>query len=53
MRTITQPISATTVTPPIPGEPISVMADQRIVIRDLDWDLYERLSEAIGARQNV
>jgi Uma2 family endonuclease len=27
--------------------------DQRIVIRGLDWDLYDRLSEAIGEEQHV
>ncbi len=31
---------------PIPG-------DQRIVIRGVDWDLYDRLSEAIGEDQHV
>ena len=36
--------------PPAPGD---LMGDQRIVIRGADWDLYDRISEAIGEGQHV
>jgi hypothetical protein len=30
-----------------------IPAEQRIAIRDIAWDLYDRLSDAIGEGQNV
>jgi hypothetical protein len=43
------------VSPPTMGKPklATVPDDQRIVIRDLSWDLYDRLSEAVGERQHI
>lgn len=50
MSTIIIPAPATTpARPPYPDIP----AEQRIAIRDIPWDLYDRLSDAIGEGQNV
>ncbi len=40
----------------VPTEPPTAPAfagDQRITIRGLSWDLYDRLSDAINARQHI
>ncbi len=39
--------------PPGSPAPLSGEGDQRIVIRGLSWDLYDRLSDAIGEGQHV
>ncbi len=52
MLTITSPPRRAT-TPPSPAAPGVVLAEQRIVIRDVSWDLYDLLSDAIGERQHV
>jgi Uma2 family endonuclease len=39
--------------PPGAPAPPSGQGDQRIVIRGLNWDLYDRLSDAIGEGQHV
>ncbi len=52
MSTITSPPRRAT-TPPSPAAPGVVLAEQRIVIRDVSWDLYDLLSDAIGERQHV
>jgi Uma2 family endonuclease len=39
-------------TPPPPRAPV-VLGEQRIVIRNVGWDLYDRLSDAIDERQHV
>ena len=52
MATITSP-------PPPVSMPLSsrrsiaLPSEQRIAIRDIPWDLYSRLSDAIGEGQNV
>ncbi len=48
----TRPRSSSTI-PPTPGAPVTVPGEQRIVIRGLSWDLYDRLSDAIGEGQHV
>jgi Uma2 family endonuclease len=53
MSTFTQPATAPVPSMPVPRELGSVWADQRIAIRGLDWDIYDRLSDAIGERQRV
>jgi Uma2 family endonuclease len=50
MSTITLPVA----TPMTPRRvTTSVPGDQRIAIRDISWDLYDALSEAIGDDQHV
>lgn len=54
MNTITKPTSLAAPSPlPAPGAPGAVTTEQRIVIRGLSWQLYDRLSEAVGERQHV
>jgi Uma2 family endonuclease len=36
-----------------PGIPNAITAEQRIVIRNVNWELYNRLSDEIGERQHV
>ncbi|MFI5457518.1 MAG: Uma2 family endonuclease [Isosphaerales bacterium] len=38
---------------PSPHPPTAFSGEQRIAIRGLSWDLYDRLSDAIGERQHV
>jgi hypothetical protein len=52
--------TVTTLAPPIPAVPPPTRrrggapeGDQRIAIRNVSWDLYERLSKAISETQNV
>jgi len=52
MSTITIPTRSAT-TSPAPKVPAVVLAEQRIVIRDVSWDLYDMLSDAIGEKQHV
>ena len=50
MSTITVPAPVTTSSRrPCPDIP----AEQRIAIRDIPWDIYDRLSDAIGEGQNI
>ena len=53
MVTATEPTKA--VFSPATGKPKPATAkgDQRIVIRGLSWDLYDRLSDTVGERQHV
>jgi Uma2 family endonuclease len=53
MVTTTEPSKV--VSSPATGKPklATVPADQRIVIRGMSWDLYDRLSDAVGERQHV
>jgi len=53
MATVTQP--TTFLPPPSTGDriPAAGAGEQRIVIRGLSWDLYDRLSDAVGERQHV
>jgi Uma2 family endonuclease len=53
MATVTQP--AKVVPPPSTHKPVpgAVVGEQRIVIRGLSWDLYDRLSDAVGEGQHV
>src|SRR5580698_5818761 len=51
---------ATVTSPPAPASMSSsrrrstvISAEQRIAIRDIPWDLYDRLSDAIGEGENV
>jgi Uma2 family endonuclease len=53
MSTITESTSPGAPTQLLPRQRPPGFDDQRIVIRDLDWDLYDRLSDAIGERQHV
>jgi Uma2 family endonuclease len=46
MSTITIPPRPSSIAPDSSGE-------QRITVRGLSWDLYDRLSDAIGPRQNI
>ena len=50
MSTITLPATPST-TPQRPAA--AVPAEQRIAIRGVSWDLYDRISEAIGEKQRV
>jgi hypothetical protein len=53
MTTMT-PTQTTRVSTPTTSRPTVVLAgDQRITIRGLEWDLYDRLSDAIGEGQHV
>ena len=49
METATRPPAAANGRPDTAAE----SGDQRIAIRDLGWDLYDRLSGAIGEHQHV
>ncbi len=50
MSTTTLPVAS----PTAHKRPVTtVPAEQRIAIRNISWDLYERISEAIGAKQRV
>jgi Uma2 family endonuclease len=54
MSTITTPPPRTT--PPAssaPTRPIVDPGDQRIAIRDVSWEIYDLLSDAVGERQHV
>ena len=58
MSTITSPSRpAPAPTPPIAPLPAQgaavIVGEQRIAIRDVSWDLYDRLSDAIGEGQHV
>jgi Uma2 family endonuclease len=53
MSTITSPPPSVATVPPLPVPSAAIHAEQRIAIRDIPWDLYDRLSEAIGEGQNV
>jgi Uma2 family endonuclease len=53
MATITSPPRPGTTSRTSPRAPIVIAGEQRIVIRDVSWDLYDLLSEAIGERQHV
>ena len=53
MSTITSPPPTVATMPPLPVPSAAIHAEQRIAIRDIPWDLYDRLSEAIGEGQNV
>ena len=33
--------------------PVAIPLEQRIAIRDVSWELYDRLSDAVGERQHV
>jgi Uma2 family endonuclease len=50
--TSTPPSVATSHPMPVPNA-AKMLGEQRIAIRDIPWDLYDRLSEAIGEGQNV
>jgi Uma2 family endonuclease len=54
MSTITEATSliAPSYQPP-PGLPSAITTEQRIVIRNVTWELYNRLSDEIGERQHV
>ena len=52
MSTITRPSRRAT-TPPSPRAPEVILGEQRIVIRNVSWDLYDRLSDEIGEGQHV
>jgi Uma2 family endonuclease len=53
MATVTQPARAPS--PPAQAKPVrtAIAGDQRIVIRNLSWELYDRLSDAVGERQHI
>lgn len=55
MSTITRRVSRPAPSAPASPSPlvVDVPPEQRIVIRNVDWDLYDRLSNAVGARQHV
>ena len=53
MVTATEPTKAVSLLAKGNPKSASVPADQRIVIRGLSWELYDRLSDAIGERQHV
>jgi Uma2 family endonuclease len=54
MSTITRtPPSTAASPPPSASHAATIPGEQRIAIRDIPWDLYDRLSDAIGERQNV
>jgi Uma2 family endonuclease len=53
MSTITRPPRRATTPPPSPRPSAVVPDEQRIVIRNVTWDLYDRLSDEIGERQHV
>jgi Uma2 family endonuclease len=52
MSTITPPRRATTPSPPTP-RPVVIPGDQRIAIRDVSWEIYDLLSDAVGERQHI
>ena len=54
MSTITTAPSPVTELPTLPvADVVSITGEQRIAIRDIPWDLYDRLSDAIGDGQKV
>jgi Uma2 family endonuclease len=53
MSTVTTPPRRATPPPPSPRAPEVILGEQRIVIRNVSWDLYDSLSDAIGERQHV
>ena len=53
MSTITRPPRRATTPPPSPRAPEVILGEQRIVIRNVSWDLYDRLSDAIDEHQHV
>ena len=54
MSTIALPAQPIAAAPPPSSRQASPMTgDQRIAIRGVSWDLYDRLSEAIGDKQHV
>ncbi len=52
MTTITSPPRRAR-TSPSPAAPGVVLAEQRIVIRGVSWEIYDLLSDAIGEKQHV
>jgi Uma2 family endonuclease len=53
MSTITTPSRRATTPAPSTPRPVVIPQDQRIAIRDVSWELYDRLSDAVGERQHV
>src|SRR5262249_3406994 len=53
MSTITRPPRRAANTCPPPGRPVATRGERRIVIRNVSWDLYDRLSDEIGEGQHV
>ena len=53
MSTITSPPRRARTPPPSPQMPVVSPGEQRIVIRDVSWHLYDVLSDAIGEGQHV
>src|SRR5689334_16063483 len=49
----TPPRRGTTPAPSAPTGPIVEPGDQRIAIRDVSWEIYDLLSDAVGERQHV
>jgi Uma2 family endonuclease len=53
MATVTSPPPPASSAPPAPGPSYVTTGDQRIAIRDVPWDLYDRLSDAIPEGEPV
>src|SRR5262249_31405546 len=53
MSTITSRPRRTSPPPPSPRAPDVILGEQRIVIRNVGWEVYDLLSDAIGERQHV
>jgi Uma2 family endonuclease len=53
MSTVTSPPRRAASPPPAPPSPVTIPGDQRIAIRDVSWELYDRLSDAVSERQHV
>jgi Uma2 family endonuclease len=53
MSTITRRPRRATTPPPSPRAPEVILGEQRIVIRNVSWDLYDRLSDAVDEHQHV
>jgi Uma2 family endonuclease len=53
MSTIARPPRRATTPPRSPRAPEVILGEQRIVIRNVSWDLYDRLSDAIDEHQHV
>ena len=53
MSTVTSPPHRAMPPPPSPRAPVVIPGEQRIVIRNVSWDLYDLLSNAIDERQHV
>jgi Uma2 family endonuclease len=54
MSTITSAPPPVAELPTLPAaDTVAIPGEQRIAIRDISWDLYDRLSDAIGEGQNV